>query len=303
MFKKGSKNVLLLSALVALLLLSFAISAVAAPGAHELITPDQLQGLINSNNVVVVDVRSAADYDAGHIPGAIQVAKEDFFETVGGIPGMAATPGKLAGLLSRIGATPKTHIVIYSADNDTKHAARLWWTLNELYGHKNVQILNGGFQAWTARSYDISTESVTPTPAIYPASELVVNPNAVATKQEVIDALAQESAVVIDCRNQAFYDGTQKKAARAGHIAGTNLVPESDMYNPDYTFKDKQTLRDYFAAKGITKETPVIVYCNTGTTATAQYLALTKIVGCKNVQNYDGSLMEWAADPSLPMEP
>ena len=295
-------KVLLMSVIVTLLLI-FAIPAMAAPGAHELITPDQLSGLIHSNNAIIIDVRDVSAYNAGHITGAVNVNMQEFYETVNGVKSQAATPEKLAGLLSRIGATPQTRIVAYSANNDAKHPDRVMWVLNALYGHKNAQMLDGGFQAWVVNGYEVSTEPVTPTPAVYPASELIANPNAVATLEEVKDALSQESGtVVIDCRNMDYYTGKLSKVARPGHISGTILVPEMDMYNPDYTLKDKKTLTDYFEAIGITKEISVIVYCNTGTTATVQYLALKNVVGCKDVQNYDGSLTEWAADPALPME-
>ena len=113
-----------------------------------------------------------------------------------------------------------------------------------------------------------------------------------ATLDEVKAAL-DNGTPVIDCRNQKSYD--------ARHIPGAILIPENDMYNPDGTFKDKQELRSYFTDKGITEKTPVITYCNTGTTATVQYFALKEILGCKDVQDYDGSLTEWYFTLHLPV--
>jgi thiosulfate/3-mercaptopyruvate sulfurtransferase len=161
-----------------------------------------------------------------------------------------------------------------------------------MYGHKNVRVLDGGLENWKASGYDISTKSSVPTLAVYPSTELVVNPNAVAVLDEVKAALAQGKPV-IDCRDQKQYD--------TKHIPGAILIPEADMYDADGTVKDKNELKSYFAAKGLTEETSIITYCNTGTTATVQYLILTEILGYKNVQNYDSSLTEWNA-LSIPVE-
>ena len=284
---------------IALFVLVSCMPVLASPGAHELIIPQQLEGLVNSNNLVVVDIRDAAAYKAGHIPGAVWLNKSEIYETVEGVKSMAATPEKLAALLGTLGIFPKTHIVVYSAANDVKSATRFWWTL-EMYSFKNVQVLDGGFGAWTDTGYATSTVPVVPVKATYPSSDLIVNPDAVATLQEVKDGLSS-GAVVIDCRSQAYFDGTLTKFPRAGHIDGAILVSELDMLNTDYTFRDKNELRKYFAEKGITAKTPVILYCNTGTTATVQFLALKEILGFKDVQNYDGSLTEWTAYPELPM--
>ena len=296
MFNKKIFGVLL----IFVLLIAVSVSALASPGAHELIIPQQLKGLINSNNVVVVDIREAKAYEANHIPGAVWLNKADLYETVNGVKSMAATPEKLACLLEKIGVSPENHIVVYNTANDVKSATRFWWTM-EMYGQTNVQVLDGGFEAWTAKGYATSTVSVVPKVAIYPSSDLIVNPDTVATLQEVKDGISS-GAVVIDCRSQEYFDGTLSKFPRAGHIAGAILIAEKDMLNNNFNFKSKNELRSYFAEKGITEKTPIILYCNTGTTATVQYLALKEILGFKDVQNYDGSLTEWTADPSLPME-
>jgi thiosulfate/3-mercaptopyruvate sulfurtransferase len=46
----------------------------------------------------------------------------------------------------------------------------------------------------------------------------------------------------------------------------------------------------------------VITYCGGGIAASSDALVLT-LLGVPNVAVYDGSLLEWAADPTLPMEP
>jgi len=45
------------------------------------------------------------------------------------------------------------------------------------------------------------------------------------------------------------------------------------------------------------------VYCDTGKTCTSWAFILTDLLGYKDVKVYDGSSMEWLADPNAPAEP
>ena len=45
----------------------------------------------------------------------------------------------------------------------------------------------------------------------------------------------------------------------------------------------------------------LITYCGGGIAASSDAFVLT-LLGVTNIAVYDGSLLEWAADPSLPME-
>jgi thiosulfate/3-mercaptopyruvate sulfurtransferase len=56
-----------------------------------------------------------------------------------------------------------------------------------------------------------------------------------------------------------------------------------------------------FTAAGALGAQRTITYCGAGIAASSDALALT-LLGVPNVAVYDGSLAEWSADPSLPME-
>ncbi len=267
---------------------------------NALITAEELKNALSEENLVIIDVRATDAYQAGHIPGAISVQTLEFYEDRDGVKKMAAGPEKFSALLSKIGVTKESRVVVYSAGNDLKHATRLWWVLH-MYGHQNAQVLDGGLDAWIASGYETSTVPGTPTPSEYTLTAADVQQDTLATIEEVKAALGG-AAIILDARNDDYYQGKKYKAARSGHIAGAILVSASDNLNEDGTYKTADELAQIYAAKSITANTPVITYCNTGTTATIHYFALTQILGFNSVQNYDGSLMEWAADPDLPME-
>jgi molybdopterin/thiamine biosynthesis adenylyltransferase/rhodanese-related sulfurtransferase len=89
-----------------------------------------------SNGAVLVDVREAEEWSAGHIPGAKHVPKS-YFET-------------------RIeGAVPdrSQHVILYCASgNRSAWAAR---TLLEDLGYEHVESMTGGFTLWKDRGYDV----------------------------------------------------------------------------------------------------------------------------------------------------
>src|SRR5438270_4181123 len=89
-----------------------------------------------SNGAVVVDVREAEEWSAGHIPGAKHVPKS-YFET-------------------RIeGAVPdrSQHVILYCASgNRSAYAAR---TLVEDLGYENVESMRGGITVWKDRGYEL----------------------------------------------------------------------------------------------------------------------------------------------------
>jgi thiosulfate/3-mercaptopyruvate sulfurtransferase len=51
---------------------------------------------------------------------------------------------------------------------------------------------------------------------------------------------------------------------------------------------------------GLDPDDPVITYCNAGNTASAIAFAMA-LMRHQRVSIYDGSLRDWAADPTLPM--
>jgi thiosulfate/3-mercaptopyruvate sulfurtransferase len=62
-----------------------------------------------------------------------------------------------------------------------------------------------------------------------------------------------------------------------------------------------EQLRAQFAAVGAHDQGRLIIYCGGGIAARREAFVLT-LLGVTNIAVYDGSLLEWTADPSLPME-
>ncbi len=91
-----------------------------------------------ANGAVVVDVREAEEWGAGHIPGAKHVPKSYFESRIEG-----TVPDR------------SQHVILYcQSGNRSAWAAR---TLLEDLGYAHVESMTGGFTLWKDRGYEVET--------------------------------------------------------------------------------------------------------------------------------------------------
>src|ERR1700732_1131524 len=93
-------------------------------------------------------------YDTGHIPGAVHVDwRKDLNDQV---IRDYLTPEAFAKLAENIGITPDTTVVFYG-DKANWWAAYALWSFR-LFGHENVELLNGGRMKWIAEGRPLARE-------------------------------------------------------------------------------------------------------------------------------------------------
>jgi len=161
-------------------------------------------------------------------------------------------------------------------------------------------VLDGGFRRWVAEGRPVSTR-----PNRYPpASALLVRAreHLFTDKAGVQAALADGSALVVNCLRQEQHDGTAPyHYGRPGHITGSVSAPAAGLFEPDGRFRPREALRSFFAERGVAPGKKVVAYCGGGIAATGSAFALTALLGHDDVTVYDNSLQEWATDERLPM--
>jgi len=97
--------------------------------------PDYLKWLIESRQpVVVIDLRPAAEYRAGHLPGALSVP--------------------MAELDRRFAEIPTTPMVVLYCRCSLEEAATAYAFL-ETRGYGNHVVLQEGFDGWTRRRFPL----------------------------------------------------------------------------------------------------------------------------------------------------
>jgi thiosulfate/3-mercaptopyruvate sulfurtransferase len=238
-------------------------------------------------------------YDEGHVPGA------GYLDLHGELSDPAARvvytvppAERFADAMSRHGVGPGTRVVLYGKDGPS-WATRVWWLLR-LFGFDEVALLDGGWERWVAEGRPVSRD-----PARYAPSRFAARPRPrlLADKAEVAEKIGSDRVCLLNSLVPEHHAGTGDPGSGSlGHIPGSSNLRYTALLHPeDGTFLPPDELRRRLAAVGALDAPEVVTYCTGGIGATALAFALA-LVGREDVAVYDGSMLEWSADPSRPVE-
>ena len=240
----------------------------------------------------------AAEFLAGHIPGAVRVDIETVRDTGSALPHMLPTPDAFAAAVGALGITEDTTVVVYDGAG-LFSAPRVWWMFT-VFGARDVRILRGGFPAWTAAGHPVEQGPQRPRPTRTFTARLVAG--AVADLDRVRRALDDGSTQVVDARSAERFRGAApepRPGLRSGHLPGSHNLPYGEVVR-DGALADPETITAAVRAAGIEADRPVITSCGSGVTAAILWLALDAI-GHPPVALYDGSYTEWAGRDDVPV--
>lgn len=254
------------------------------------------QGGAMDDGVVVLDMRPAEQFAAGHLPGAVHL---DLF----GISLVDTDPAPLdaflwvvAHLLASRGVDPQRPVVVYD-DQSGMRAARAFWFL-ELFGHPDAHMLDGGFGAWERAGLPTTQEAHPPRKVTW---EVARNDDLLATWRDVSSRVGRAGCAILDTRSDGEYEGVTVRAKRGGAVPGAVHIEWTRNLSEDGSFKRAGDLRAMYEAAGITPDKDVVSYCQGGYRAAHSYLAL-RLLGYPRVRNYLGSWKEWGDREDLPVE-
>ena len=267
-----------------------------------LITTDELDGILDRDDVVVVDVRSKMAFLAsGHISRAVAATWHDFSDPASGIKGLLDTDlARLEKKLGALGISRERQVIVYSNPFDNwGDEGRMYWMLTYL-GHPNVRVLDGGWIKWSAEMRRFECGPAKPRSAVFKAQ---VNPSLITVKAELraMVAAPHPETVLADARTPEEYNGSvQQGIARGGHIPSAVNIPWNQFFNPDGTVKPAGQIHAILEKEGLSPEKEVICYCTGGVRSAWLYFIL-KLAGYDRVRNYPGSWWEWGNDFLLPV--
>jgi thiosulfate/3-mercaptopyruvate sulfurtransferase len=239
------------------------------------------------------------NYAAGHIPGSAFVDIRAELSDRDNKRFMYPMPpaSQFEAVMSRVGVGEGTRVVLYD-DMFNMWATRVWWMLRH-FGFDDCAVLSGGLKKWKLEGRPLSQA-----PCTYPPSRFAARPRTgrIADRHEVLASIGRPDRCVINALDPEEYAGRgPDRYGRRGHIASSVNLPFLDVVDPDtHAYLPADALRERFDAVGATPGKRTITYCGGGIAATSVAFALS-LIGREDVALYDGSMMEWAADPSLPM--
>ena len=273
-----------------------------------LISPEQLKALQAAGPVILIDTRDADTYAAGHIPAAVNLRETFTYLATSTPEGLKELKSTFAKHLGAIGLSGKETAVFYedAMNSGYGQSCRGYYLLTWL-GYPNVKVLNGGFSAWKAAGNSVSTESVTPVPAVFPTHLPMAD--VMLTKEDVAAALGTDT-VLLDVRDVDEWIGDSSSpygkdfAPRKGRLPGAKWLEWYRFMKPSAqgpVFKSPDEVRAECATAGISTQDSVYLYCFKGARASNTFLAL-KQAGFEDVRMYFGSWNEWSRIDSLPIE-
>lgn len=237
-------------------------------------------------------------YLAAHIPGA------RFANLLGSLSAHDAPyhfavpdPKTLAEAFRSLGVDDEKQVVVYDSESGL-WAARLWWMLRSL--GIRAAVLDGGFTRWRLEDLPVESGAVEPTPG----GTLTIKPDPGAWVDRAhVEAITRgDTAGTLICAlSRELFDGTAlTRYSRRGHIPGSRSFPARELFAGDGTYLQPSQLVLRAGAVLTDVPRPIVLYCGGGISAAANALALT-LLGERQISIYDGSLEEWAADPTLPL--
>src|SRR6266481_7346313 len=156
--------------------LAQAITMPHEPSSRWLVSTDWLAERLGASDIVVVDGSSylstmqrdaAAEYLAGHIPGAMRFDIDAIADHSNPLPHMLPDATQFARDVGALGIADTDTIVVYDGAG-LYSSPRVWWTFR-LFGAQNVFILDGGLPRWKAEGQPLESGSAKREPRSFTA--------------------------------------------------------------------------------------------------------------------------------------
>jgi thiosulfate/3-mercaptopyruvate sulfurtransferase len=205
-------------------------------------------------------------------------------------------PAQFCARLAALGMRNDVQAIAYDASGGF-YAARLWWMLRWV-GHREVAVLDGGWNAWLQGGFPVSSQIPQATAGVFAGAAR----DCTVDTRTIERAPGNSTLRLIDARSPDRFRGENETLDPVGgHIPGALNRFFKENLAPDGCFKAAADLKHEFTRLlANTAPTAVVHQCGSGVTACHNLLAM-EVAGLSGSRLYPGSWSEWCSDPRRPV--
>ena len=248
----------------------------------------------NKMHVVVLDVRTRAEFIKGHWPQSRWAGFKELDWQVEryGLPGYLPDEKQLATLLGGLGLKGSEAIVVVGSAAQPERVAeatRIVWSLM-MSGFEEVALLDGGIESLSADTLIVKEASVNPTKCKVDLQQsLLADINRV-------EGMLDNNGIVVDFRPTLYFEGYKRNPLMP--MPGTILdalgfPPERLLDKETGKFLSPEKIKHELERYDIPVETSIATFGDTGVWGALGWFVLHQILQNPQARLYDGSMVEW----------
>ena len=219
---------------------------------------DSIEDNIEQPDFVLIDCGEPVAYRRAHIPGAVGISVHPDLKASDN-SGLVMDAAEFEQLARRLGISNDTPIVLYD-DNASLHATRVWWVF-DLYGHSDVRIVDGGFNAWLDEGWPLTSAPASPQPGSFSARR---DPSHMCSIDDLKSAVEGGAGPQLwDTRSDGEWSGEEDRGnQRAGRIPGALHLEWARLMEspPGRQFRPLVEIRQLLLDAGINPEAETVTY-------------------------------------------
>ena len=278
-------------------------SAASIVNRDSLIQVDELNQLLQQHDekLLILGMTPQWRFVQRHIPHSVQIWRP----AINKPRSWLLSDGKQFQALARgMGIDHDSRVVIWDEHYD---ATRLWWAFAH-FGKADVQVLDGGLQAWRQAGLPLhrgpARNASRRGQGNFTSAAGTVFP--IASAAFVLESKNKPIAQLWDCRDPDEWHGQRrlKGARKPGRIPWAQHLPWQ-LFRQDRSegsrFRRPEEMTGVIETRGLDATRQQIFYCQAGVRTTTAIFTLYRLGWpAEKLFNYDGSWREWSADPNLP---